>query len=271
MAKNKAAETDTREGRDRRQTDRRTVAGSGDPARRKAPADVLLVATTNPHKLKEIARALAGLPVVLKTLKDFPEVKVAEETGSTFAENARQKALHYAKATGALTMAEDSGFEVDVLNREPGIYSARYLRPDASYPERFKAIYDAARKRQGKPDTSAARFVCALALVSDGKIVFETIGVVEGELAAKPAGRGGFGYDPIFCYPPYGKTFAEVTPEEKLAVSHRGEAIRALKAHLEQNLQQQAAEPDATRPQDPGRAHGPGTQARESQAVRREP
>jgi XTP/dITP diphosphohydrolase len=164
-------------------------------------------------------------------------VKIAEETGSTFAENARGKALHYAKSTGLLTMAEDSGFEVDALNCEPGIYSARYLRPDATYPERFDAIYKAVR--QGKDaagKTSAARFVCALALAESAKVVFETKGVVEGELAVKPSGTGGFGYDPIFCYPPYGKTFAEITPEQKLAVSHRGEALRALKAHLEQNL-----------------------------------
>jgi XTP/dITP diphosphohydrolase len=84
--------------------------------------------------------------------------------------------------------------------------------------------------------SSGARFVCALALASGGKITFETKGVVEGQLAAQPAGTGGFGYDPIFCYPPYGKTFAEISPEQKTAVSHRGEAIRALRAHLEQKL-----------------------------------
>lgn len=203
----------------------------------KKQADVLVVATANPDKLREIVGALADLPITLKTLKDFPGVKIAEETGTTFAENARQKALHYAEATGLLTMAEDSGFEVDALNGEPGIYSARYLGPNASYPERFEAIYDAVRKRQDKSDrTNAARFVCALALASDGRIAFETRGVVEGQLAARPSGTGGFGYDPIFCYPPYGKTFAEMTPEQKLAVSHRGEATRALKAHLKQNL-----------------------------------
>jgi XTP/dITP diphosphohydrolase len=134
-------------------------------------------------------------------------------------------------------MAEDSGFEVDALNGEPGIYSARYLGPNAGYPERFEAIYEAVRKRKDKSgETNAARFVCALALASDGRIAFEARGVVEGQLAAQPSGTGGFGYDPIFCYPPYGKTFAEVTPEQKLAVSHRGKATRALKAHLEQNL-----------------------------------
>lgn len=197
-------------------------------------AKVLLIATTNPHKVEEIAAILRDLPITLKTLKDCPDVSIAEETGSTFAENAREKALHYAKATGLLTMAEDSGFEVEALDRQPGIYSARYLRPDAAYPERFDAIYRELRKRNLK--TSAARFVCALALVSDRTITFESHGVVEGQVAEQPAGSGGFGYDPIFCYPPYGRTFAEVSPKEKASVSHRGEAIRALKSHLKQNL-----------------------------------
>ena len=195
---------------------------------------VLLIATTNPHKVNEIGAILNDLPITLKTLEDFPDIPIAEETGSTFAENAREKALHYARATGLLTMAEDSGFEVDALNNEPGIYSARYLRPDAAYPERFDAIYQALRTRNLA--TSAARFVCALALASDRTIEFETTGVVEGQVAERPAGSRGFGYDPIFRYPPFGRTFGEVSPEEKASVSHRGEAVRGLKAHLERSL-----------------------------------
>lgn len=193
---------------------------------------ILLVATTNPHKVREIVGILHGLPISLKTLRDVPGVTIPKETGSTFAENAREKALHYARATGLLTMAEDSGFEIEALDGDPGIYSARYLRPGATYPERFDAIYDELRTRHVK--TSAARFVCALALASGEKIEFEARGIVEGQLAARPAGEGGFGYDPIFFYPPYGRTFGEVSPEEKEAVSHRGRAIRALRAHLEQ-------------------------------------
>ena len=198
----------------------------------------LLIATTNPNKVREIVAVLCELSLDLKTLKDFPGVTEAEEHGTTFAENAREKARYYAKATGMLTIAEDSGFEVDALNCEPGIYSARYLRPDASYPERFEAIYKAVGKANGKKAgrSSAARFVCALALASGYDILFETTGVVEGHLADTPSGTGGFGYDPIFCYPPYGKTFGEVSAEQKMSVSHRGEAIRALKSHLEQNL-----------------------------------
>lgn len=236
VAATKAARTTAkrRAGTDRRQRDRRKVERKGGAGARHAAPEPLLVATTNPDKVEEILSILGDLPIKLKTLADFPRVPAPEETGSTFAENARAKALHYATATGVTAVAEDSGFEVDALDCEPGIRSARYLRPDASYPERFDAIYREVRKRGAV--TSAARFVCALALAKGHKVVFETKGVVEGQLAAKPSGTSGFGYDPIFCYPPYGKTFAEVSRERKTAVSHRGEAIRALKAHLEQNL-----------------------------------
>lgn len=194
----------------------------------------LLIATANPHKVNEIVGVLEGLPIKLKTLTDFSDIEIPNESGSTFSENAREKALHYSRATGLLTMAEDSGFEVDGLNGRPGIYSARYLRPDASYPERFDAIYRALRGRN--LTTSAARFVCALALAHNHRIFFQTEGIVEGQVAREPAGRGGFGYDPIFLFPPYGKTFGEVSPAEKLAVSHRGQAMRALRAYLNHNL-----------------------------------
>jgi XTP/dITP diphosphohydrolase len=234
MAKKASRNTATRKGPDRRKGDRRKIALAGGAAKRNAKRQTLLIATTNPDKLREIVSILGDLPLDLKTLKDFPGVKIAEEHGATFVENAREKALHYAKAAGVLTLAEDSGFEVDALNCEPGIYSARYLRPDATYPERFDAIYKAVRKKGDQ--NNAARFVCALALASGRDILFETKGVVEGRLADRPTGSGGFGYDPIFCYPAYGKTFAEISPERKTAVSHRGEAIRALKSHFEQNL-----------------------------------
>jgi XTP/dITP diphosphohydrolase len=191
----------------------------------------LLIATTNPGKLREITRILQGLPITLKTLADFPGVPIPDETGSSFGENARQKALHYAAATGILTMAEDSGFEIDALNREPGIYSARYLRNDATYPERFADIYRRVRDI-ASPDRRA-RFVCALALADGSDIVFETTATVEGLLAEAPAGRNGFGYDPILFYPPYGKTFGEVSDDQKTEVSHRGQAMRTLRAFLQ--------------------------------------
>jgi XTP/dITP diphosphohydrolase len=201
----------------------------------------LLIATTNKGKLREIVAILDGLPVQLKTLFDFPNVPVADETGSSFAENARQKALHYAGATGMVTMAEDSGFEVDALNREPGIYSARYVREDATYDERFADIYR--RMRESGTTDRSARFVCALAVAHHGDIVFETNATVEGLLAEAAAGPNGFGYDPIFWYPDYGKTFGEVSDADKTAVSHRGQAMRAFRAYLAGGLQDPALWP----------------------------
>ena len=190
----------------------------------------LLIATTNKGKLREIVGILDGVPIALKTLADFPNVIVPEETGATFAENARQKALHYASATGMVTMAEDSGFEIDALNGEPGIYSARYLREDANYDERFADIYR--RVRECGTSDRTARFVCALAVADQSVILFETTATVEGLLAEHAAGPHGFGYDPVFLYPAYGKTFGEVSDEEKTAVSHRGQAIRAFRNYL---------------------------------------
>jgi XTP/dITP diphosphohydrolase len=177
-----------------------------------------------------MTRILHGVPVELKTLADFPQVSVAEETGSSFAENARQKAMHYAAATGMVTMAEDSGFEVAALNGEPGIYSARYVREDATYDERFADIYRRVRE-SGSSDLSA-RFVCALTVADGLDALFETMARVEGRLAEAPAGHNGFGYDPVFFYPPYGKTFGEVSDEQKCEVSHRGQAMRALRSYL---------------------------------------
>jgi XTP/dITP diphosphohydrolase len=189
----------------------------------------LVVATTNRGKLKEIAHLLAGAPVELATLADFPDVAAPEENGRTFAENARLKALFYANHTRELTVAEDSGLEIDALDGAPGIESARFGGADATYPEKFALVYDALRRR--KASGSTARFVCALALAKDGKVLFETRGIVEGEIAPEPRGAGGFGYDPIFFYPPFGCTLAEAG-DRKAAVSHRGKAFRELRVFL---------------------------------------
>jgi XTP/dITP diphosphohydrolase len=190
----------------------------------------VLIATTNPGKVREILRILDGLPHELKTLADFPGIRVPEETGATFAENASQKARHYAGLTGMVTMAEDSGFEVDALNGDPGIFSARYLREDATYDERFADIYR--RVREARTHNRHARFVCALAVAQGDTVIFETTATVEGQLAGAPAGPNGFGYDPVFFYPPYARTFGEVSDEEKTAVSHRGQAMRAFREFL---------------------------------------
>ncbi len=190
----------------------------------------LVVATTNRGKLAEIAGLLAGAPVELLTLADFPEIAPPEETGRTFAENARLKALYYARHTGAATVAEDSGLEIDALDGRPGVESARFGGDSSTYPEKFALLYDALRAR--KVESSPARFVCALALARGGTVEFEARGVVEGQIAPAPRGSGGFGYDPIFHYPPFGCTLAEVDRERKASVSHRGAAFRQLRDYL---------------------------------------
>lgn len=184
----------------------------------------LLVATTNQGKLREIRTLMAQAPVRLISLADIASIEEPEETGATFEENARLKATYYATHTGMWTVAEDSGLVIDALDGEPGVRSARFLRADASYPERFAEIFRRLDAQPASPRT--ARFVAALACVEDGEVVYETTGVVEGQIAKAPKGCGGFGYDPIFYYPPYGKTLAEVSEPEKIAVAHRGIAFR---------------------------------------------
>jgi len=191
----------------------------------------LLVATTNRGKRVEIADILAGVPFQILTLDDFPRVEAPEETGRTFADNARAKALYYAGVTGELTVAEDSGLEIDALDGVPGVESARYGGADATYARKFALIYEALRTKNAT--NSPARFVCAVALAAPdgGRVLFETEGVIEGQIAGEPKGQGGFGYDPIFYYPPFAATLAEAG-ERKSTVSHRGQAFRALRIFL---------------------------------------
>jgi XTP/dITP diphosphohydrolase len=184
----------------------------------------LLVATTNPGKLREIRQLMSAVPIRLVSLADLPPIDEPEEAGATFEENARLKAHYYAARSGLWTVAEDSGLVIDALNGEPGVKSARFLRADASYPERFAEIFRRLDAQRDTPRT--ARFVAALAAVEDGTVIYETSGVVEGTIADTPRGSGGFGYDPVFFYAPYGRTLAEVTEPEKIAVAHRGIAFR---------------------------------------------
>jgi XTP/dITP diphosphohydrolase len=189
----------------------------------------LLLATTNLNKVREIVGLLAGAPIDVVTLANLPSIPAPEENGATFAENARLKALYYAGAAGMMTVAEDSGLEIDALDGAPGVESARFGGVDRPYGMKFPLIYNALGPRGPVPP--AARFVCALALVRDGTVIFQSTGVVNGEIAPEPSGAAGFGYDPIFYYPPLGCTFAEAG-EKKSAVSHRGQAFRALREFL---------------------------------------
>jgi XTP/dITP diphosphohydrolase len=188
----------------------------------------LVIATTNPGKTREIEAILNGVPVQLRTLADFPAIAEPEETGATFAENARLKALYYSRETGLPCVADDSGLEVAALGNLPGVHSARWEGTD--YAVKFARIRELLRAKG--LETSAARFVCRVAVARDGAIVFESEGIVEGTRAREPRGDNGFGYDPIFFYPPFDRTLAEASLEEKATVSHRGKAFRALRDFL---------------------------------------
>ena len=196
----------------------------------------LLVATTNPGKIREILPILDGTSVRLLTLADLDRpVAEPEETGRTFAENAQLKASYYARETGLLTVAEDSGLAIDALDGRPGIHSARY--PGATYPDKFSNLY---AELAAFPRPWTARYVCALALVeptppfphSPNPPLFECEGVVEGEIWPEARGTHGFGYDPIFYCTEYGATFGEVEDALKMKVAHRGRAFRQLRTFL---------------------------------------
>ena len=190
----------------------------------------LLLATTNADKVREIRAMLRGVPVEIVGLASVPAIEPPEESGATFAENARLKALHYAAAAGMTAVAEDSGLEADALDGAPGVESARFGGPRTTYPEKFARLYAMLDARGGRD--SAARFVCAVAVADGDDIVFEARGTVEGRIAPAPRGTRGFGYDPIFFYPPEGRTLAEVPDAVKRAVSHRGAAFGQLRAWL---------------------------------------
>ena len=188
----------------------------------------LLLATTNAGKLREIRGILAGVPVELVSLEQFPGIVEPEETGATFGENARLKALYYAAQTGLPSVADDSGIEIDALDKAPGVHSARWHGTD--YPTKFAVIYRELAARHLA--TSPARFVAHIALAADARILLEATGVIEGTIAPEPKGTHGFGYDPIFFYAPYGCTLGEVEGAKKATVSHRGQAFRELRAWL---------------------------------------
>ena len=194
----------------------------------------LLIATTNAGKIREIFPILQGTSVRLRTLADLgAPIAEPEETGASFAANARLKAGYYAAKTGMITVAEDSGLVIDALDGRPGINSARY--PGETYPEKFANLY---RELAAHPRPWTARYFCALALAvprpasSVQRPLFECSGVVLGEIWPEPRGTHGFGYDPIFYYPEFGATFGEVDDERKTSVAHRGKAFRKLRDYL---------------------------------------
>jgi len=190
----------------------------------------LLLATTNKGKAKEIASFLSELPLKIFTLQEvFPKQNFIEE-GDTFAENAREKSLFYSRQWEGLTLAEDSGLEIEHLKGAPGVLSARFSGPQATDEKNIRKVLNL---MEGVPlDQRKARFVSCIALSQKGKISKEIRECANGLITFEKKGRLGFGYDPIFYYPPLEKTFAELLPEEKNRVSHRGRALKKLKEFL---------------------------------------
>ena len=191
----------------------------------------LLIATTNPGKLRELRSLLVDLPLELLCLTDIPGIDPVEETGETFTENASLKASSYARQAKVLTLADDSGLSVDALRGKPGVHSARYLSPDATYSDRI-AVLLGELASVAEPDRSA-RFVCAMAVSSPTRgIAFITEKTCEGHIAAAPRGTGGFGYDPIFVPDGYNETFAELPVGTKNRISHRALALQATRKFI---------------------------------------
>ncbi len=193
----------------------------------------LLVATHNAGKVQEFAEMLADDEIVWLGLDDVGVTEDVAETGETFAENARLKARAYARMTGLLTLADDSGLEVAALNGRPGVYTARYGGEGLTHTQRYMKLL--AEMTAVPWDARQAQFRCVIAVAApDGRLLAEAEGICEGMIALEPAGDGGFGYDPIFYLPEYGRTMAQLPASEKHAISHRGQAFRKLLPVLRQ-------------------------------------
>lgn len=190
----------------------------------------VIAATKNEGKIIEIRAALAGTNYIVGSLAEGDSLPSAPETGVTFQENACQKARYYLNITGKACLADDSGLEVDALNGAPGVYSARYAGEEASDADNNQKLL--AALRDVPPEKRTARFRCALALTLPGGRELTAEGTVEGVILSEARGTGGFGYDPLFYVAELGKTMAELSPEEKNRISHRGKALRRLAAQL---------------------------------------
>ncbi len=193
--------------------------------------DTILIATTNAGKFRELSGAFAEVPVKIRGLAAFPQIPKPEEDGATFEENAALKAFYYSKHSHLWTLADDSGLEVDALGGSPGVHSARYAGDDATDAQNnaklIRMLEGVARERRN------ARFRCALAVADGNQLVLQTSGSVDGVILDAPRGSNGFGYDPYFFLPELALTMAELPPARKNEMSHRGQALRRLKAELE--------------------------------------
>ncbi len=200
----------------------------------------VVVATTNPGKFREL-KSMLDLDLEWLSLSDFPDIREIPEEGRSFAENARKKALGYAKQTGLWTIADDSGLVVDALGGEPGVKSARFSGEKGENKQLLdhKNMAKVLKLLKGVPkEKRTARFVCSLSLASPQKILIETEGILEGFIAQQEKGQNGFGYDPVFFVPELNKTVAQLTAEQKNAISHRGNAIRKFKPLFDKLLKE---------------------------------
>jgi XTP/dITP diphosphohydrolase len=220
----------------------------------------LYLASSNPGKLREFSQAASARGIAVKALPGIESLPACIEDGRTFEENARKKALHYSAYVSGPVFADDSGICVGALREAPGVLSARFAGPHATDDENNRKLLEELRRLETMQDSSpaslqarledrgmalplanqpsrrAAHYVCVIALAHCGRILCVTEGRADGVIVDEPRGTGGFGYDPYFFYPPLGKTFAELTPEGKFAVSHRGNAFRKLLDFLSQGL-----------------------------------
>ena len=194
----------------------------------------LIFATGNQNKMREIREILADLPVEILSMKEAGIEADIVEDGKTFEENAIIKAKAIMELTGELVLADDSGLEIDYLNKEPGIYSARYMGEDTSYRIKNASLIE---RLAGVPDEKrTARFVCAIAAAFPDGTVKTTEVVIEGRIGYEERGENGFGYDPIFYVPEFGCTTAELSEEQKNAVSHRGKALEKMREILKESV-----------------------------------
>lgn len=194
----------------------------------------IIFATSNEGKLKEIRMILEDTKVQILSLKEAGVQADVEEDGTTFEENAIIKARKIMELTGEAVLADDSGLEVDAMNKEPGIYSARYMGYDTSYKIKNQHIISCLEGKTGKE--RSARFVCVIALVLPDGTEITTRGTMEGQIGYEEKGENGFGYDPIFYLPAYQCYSGELAPEEKNKISHRGKALRLMKKELKKYI-----------------------------------
>lgn len=192
--------------------------------------DKIVFATSNQGKMDEIRMIMQGFPMDIISMKEAGIYALIDENGKTFEENAIIKAKAVMELTGSITLADDSGLEIDYLNKEPGVYSARYLGEDTPYSIKNKTLIDRLNGVEGSD--RSARFVCAIAAALPNGDVITTRGTIEGVIGYEERGKFGFGYDPILYVPEYGMTTGEMLPEDKNKISHRGIALRMMREKL---------------------------------------